>query len=55
MSTYSKIEEVTHICTMSLDNSNQIAAYYAEVMHWGDMVEAGLITIEEAIELVRKA
>ena len=54
MTTREQIFQATSICRMSCDQSYQLVAYYRNVNHRAEQVDTGLITLTEAIELVRK-
>ena len=52
--TYLDIRRATGIRTMSCDYTYQLEAYYQECKDRAEQVDASLITLAEAIELIRK-
>ena len=55
MNTQTRLLHATSICAMSIEDSNQLDAYYKSLADRAEQVDAGLITIYEAIELIRSA
>jgi len=55
MTTLQTIKDHTSILTMACEYSYQLEAYEAECEHRAAQVKAGLITIEEAIKLIRNS
>ena len=54
MRTVDRLEMSTSIMTMGIDSIGALDDYRASVKHWADMVDAGLITYEEAVQIIRR-
>jgi len=55
MTTLQEIKDHTSILTMACERVYQLTAYEAECEYRAAQVKAGLITVEEAIKLIRNS
>lgn len=47
------VEDKTAICEMAIDDPKQLAKFYGDQMEYATKVEIGLLTMDEAIRLIR--